>query len=820
MTNLNLTNLFRDAQSEEALKNYFTHHFNLKPDIQDDIDLYTPQILFEFKLETNIQNLIPRAKCFAQAMYYARQLKFGLNGESRPPTNFICVVTKNFAAILPTEIFTDYFTDQKIFDWNLSPSTPCKKLIEALKNFQPLRDCIVYDFSDALSENIFIDRINSLKKSTLPPSSKIIIAENNFHTVFDSWQKKFGAVISDENRKLSEYFITDIEAGKSQLIGNKIIQFQLNDGSRVEKNNFPQIKYAGFWSNYEKISDADQIKAIRQKMDRMTKEDLRRRTGEFYTPIPFAKVAIEYLSRTIDIDWRSGNFRLWDMAAGSGNLEDQLPAEALPFCYISTLNPDDAAYCQKIYPDATCFQYDYLNDDVDFLANSCATGSLKMPQNLAADLQNPKLKWIIFINPPYATASSFERAKNRQDKLEVSFTEIQKLMTAEGMGAASRELFAQFLYRISIEFKNRKAWLGIFSKIKYINSHNDQKLRDNFFQYKFENGFVFNSKSFQGCKGKFPVGFLIWNLAENIPLELQQIQLDIFNEGVKKIGYKIIYPARTEEFLTKWVKRPPNTKIFPPMSSALNIAYNNKIRCDKIPENFLAGLMCWNDFLHQNYTALLSGPYGTAGGMAITPENFEQYMVVHAVHLIPKATWLNDRDQFMQPTKTLPAEFISDAVVWSLFAASNQTASLRDVLYEGKIYQMPNNLYPWLLSEIKTWRLPEKFSEQLSAAQDRYAALWLKSHAAEISSEAAAVLSAGKEVYQKFYAYFELLVDAARWKITDWDAGWYQVRMSLEKLDNLPAAFKVLSEKLLPQIYELGFLRDEVEYFEEDFDEQ
>ena len=556
-------------------------------------------------------------------------------------------------------------------------------------------------------------------------------------------------------------------------------------------------------------------------MDRMTKEDLRRRTGEFYTPLPFAEKAIEYLSRTIDIDWRSGNFRLWDMAAGSGNLEDQLPAEALPFCYISTLNPDDAAYCQKIYPDATCFQYDYLNDDVDFLGKPCATGSLKMPENLAADLQNPKLKWIIFINPPYATANNYARDKSQIDKDEVSFTKIQALMTEAGMGEVSRELFSQFLYRISLEFKNRKAWLGMFSKLKYIISTNDQTLRDNFFKYKYESGFVFSSKSFDGCKANFPVGFLIWNLAENIPLESQSVALDIFNEGVFKIGTKTLQAEKREEFLSKWINRPPATKIFPPLSSALTVAAQNKDRRDRIAENFLASFMCnGNDFMHQNRAAFLSGPYVSAGAMSITPENFAQCMVVHMVRRLPKATWLNDRDQFMQPTKTLPAEFISDAVVWSLFAASNQTASLRDVLYEGKIYQMPNNLYPWLLSEIKTWRLPEKFSEQLSAAQDRYAALWLAEHSAEISSEAAAVLSAGKEVYQKFYAYFELKVDAARWKITDWDAGWYQVRMSLEKLDNLPAAFKVLSEKLLPQIYELGFLRDEVKYFEEDFDEQ
>lgn len=54
------------------------------------------------------------------------------------------------------------------------------------------------------------------------------------------------------------------------------------------------------------------------------------------------------------------------------------------------------------------------------------------------------------------------------------------------------------------------------------------------------------------------------------------------------------------------------------------------------------------------------------------------------------------------------------------------------------------------------------------------------------------------------------------------DVGWYQIRMSLndanlldEKLNNnLQSAMKKLGEKLLPQIYELGFLQDEVITFD------
>ena len=165
----------------------------------------------------------------------------------------------------------------------------------------------------------------------------------------------------------------------------------------------------------------------------------------------------------------------------------------------------------------------------------------------------------------------------------------------------------------------------------------------------------------------------------------------------------------------------------------------------------------------------------------------------------------------MQPTKKLTPEFISDAVIWSLFAPSNQTVSLRNVAYEGEIYRIRNNFFPFTLSEVRTWPCSsfEMVRQVDSAREDRFAALWLKNHRSELSAEGLAVLSAGRALYKKFFAEIARL-DLRRWKIETWDAGWYQIRMSLGAKIDLSA----LGAKLLPQIYELGFLRDEVRYFD------
>lgn len=782
------------AQTEEELKFHFVNFFKLPINTKNRVDLYTEQILFEFKLNSNLKNIQTRAEVIAQALYYVRRLNFG--DDDRSPSDNVCIVTKNFAAIFPTTDFADFYT-KNTYDWDLKPSSPCKKLVADLTRSEIVIHAHIYDFSNVQEDIAFATLImNIRKRQSSLFNLKKKITDKNFYQVFQHWKKFFGEAVQN-GHKASEYFVTDIEQGKTSLVDNNSVIFRLSGGEIKEKLINPD-EYKYFWNHYEKISSAREIIAIRQKMDRITEINLRRFTGEFYTPVDFAKKAFDYLVRTVGVWWKDKNFRLWDMAAGTGNLEFAIPLDAHKFCYVSTLIKDEADYCANIFPDATVFQFDFLNDSAD-----------KLPKKLRDDLNNPNIKWIIFINPPYATANNNQNKNINKNK--VSMTEIRKIMTAEKMGAASRELYSQFIYRISKDFANRQVWLGIFSKIKYMNSTNDQILRDKVFHYNFERGFMFNSKNFEGCKAQFPVSFIVWNLSEHIPLEKQEILLDIYDNVVEKVAEKICRLARLEEFLSEWPYRPPGIKKFPPMSSGLTVAYENKNKADTIGENFLASLMCkGNDFVNQNYTAFLSGPYASFGAFSITAENFEQAMIVHMVRRLPKATWLNDRDQFLQPNKELPREFITDAVIWSLFAPSNQTASLKDVEYEEEVYQIRNNFYPFLLSEVKSWSCSSfSIAAQLEMPQeDRFAALWIKNNRASLSDEALAVLNAGREIYKRFYAELKRL-DVRKWKIDNWDAGWYQIRMSLDATIDLSA----LREKLLPQIYELGFLRDEVRYF-------
>ena len=87
-----------------------------------------------------------------------------------------------------------------------------------------------------------------------------------------------------------------------------------------------------------------------------------------------------------------------------------------------------------------------------------------------------------------------------------------------------------------------------------------------------------------------------------------------------------------------------------------------------------------------------------------------------------------------------------------------------------------------------------------------------------ISPEAQAVLDAGRILWQAYFAHTDTRSVREELKLNRPDVGWYQIRNALKARnasgDYVPvdfsafeAAYKTLSDKLQPQVYELGFLR-------------
>ncbi len=144
-----------------------------------------------------------------------------------------------------------------------------------------------------------------------------------------------------------------------------------------------------------------------------------------------------------------------------------------------------------------------------------------------------------------------------------------------------------------------------------------------------------------------------------------------------------------------------------------------------------------------------------------------------------------------------------------LFNGSNLTASANDLEWNGKKWSIVNHFIPFTEEEVGA---PERFESDFMVQYMRG-----KSAAAD-SKEASAVLEAGKVLWQAYFKMKDVHTLCEELKLNRSDVGWYQIRKALqarnESGDFAPVSFKAfesayksLTEKLQPMVYELGFLK-------------
>lgn len=194
-------------------------------------------------------------------------------------------------------------------------------------------------------------------------------------------------------------------------------------------------------------------------------------------------------------------------------------------------------------------------------------------------------------------------------------------------------------------------------------------------------------------------------------------------------------------------------------------------------------------------------------------------MTLFSVKRIPKASWTNDKNMFYAPTSEPSEEFTNDCVVWAAFARDNSCVALKDVEYEGKLWQIPNNMFPFTLNELRTWNCSHSdIRLQINTTnEDMFLAKWFNGR--ELSDEANSVMNAARELYKFFYE--ELCnTDWMEARIQNWNVGLYQIKKALEGsirggelLDELKNEMNKLADKLLSQIYEYGFILPDIESF-------
>ncbi len=321
-------------------------------DTAADIDLYTQQVLFKFSAPLNER---PRAApVLAQVMYYLHRLRDGTDRRAIPHT--LALIDRTTVLMGAVADWSDLFADrERRFDWDLAASKADPRLAATIAGHPALRGLQVFSMqldeeADAALREF--DRHFSAQ-AILDFGLQKQITEDNFEDVFSYWNDVFGDAVRN-GFKSSRYFVNDIQRGRTHASREEgRVYFQVGpEDLRIKR--ILADDYERFWRIYEKVDDPDTLRGILAKIDRLTDEVERRKHGEFYTPLRFAHKALEYVERAVGSSWwKRDDIRLWDMAAGTGNLQYHLPAAAWPNVYLSTLYPEDVEHCRRLFPGVT-----------------------------------------------------------------------------------------------------------------------------------------------------------------------------------------------------------------------------------------------------------------------------------------------------------------------------------------------------------------------------------------------------------------------------------------------------------------------------------
>ncbi len=418
------------------------------------------------------------------------------------------------------------------FDWTQRPSSVSPKAAAKVKQILNEKETTFRWREDKDSIKEFIKKNFHSDLFTLSGISNFLqITKNNFVQVFDRWNRDvlpsiaIPADILKQNIMPRDFYLADLLSSNNKTISQKLKILLNGDNYEVQLPNelFNKIHFKdkgvahrNFWNAYERPPRKEYHKYMLERQDLLVPSGIRERKGAFFTPQIWVEKSQEYLAQVFGDDWQD-EYYIWDCCAGTGNLENGLSNKEN--IWVSTLDDSDVRVMnenQRLLKNHI-FQFDFLNDNFD-----------KLPKKLLGIIADPEKqkKLIIYINPPYAESGgglgkNFKKGVSNANSTHIRYRDV--------IGKAINELFAQFMARIYEEIPNAK--LAQFSTLKYVNSSNFVQFR-NYFKAKFKAGFIVRANTFDNVKGNFPIGFLIWDMANK--QDISSVMCDILeNNGIK-----------------------------------------------------------------------------------------------------------------------------------------------------------------------------------------------------------------------------------------------------------------------------------------------
>ena len=397
-------------------------------------------------------------------------------------------------------------------------------------------------------------------------------------------------------------------------------------------------------------------------------------------------------------------------------------------------------------------------------------------------------KLIIYINPPYAeTANKKITEANRKNKRGVSFTAVQERFS-KIIGIATKELFAQFFIRVKYDLQG--CYLAEFSKMKFVQGPNFAQFRT-VFKAKFEKGFVVPADTFDNVKGKFPIGFMLWNLNSDDCIDT--ITCDVYNHKSDYIGKKTFFGYDKCVFITDWFR-----------------PYHSR---NESKENIGAIGLYGSDFQHNNFIYITSPSEHTNRWTFINEKNLIPSCIYLSLRNAIQSTWLNDRDQYLFPNSEWEndKDFQSDCLAYTLFHGQNRIMSEYGI----------NHWIPFTEEEVGAQMMftSHFMSDYIKGKREKANSLFEDSVNESITFTPAAqdVIDAGREIWKYYHSMMGAEANASFYDIRTFfqgrdDNGKMNNDSDDEKYKELLKTLRNKQEILAKQIerkaYIHGFLKD------------
>ncbi|WP_124640465.1 hypothetical protein [Amniculibacterium aquaticum] len=716
--------------------------------------------------------------------------------------------------------FVSYISIQDIFylndfNWNVTPSN------HDTKEFQLIKDRVeailkqstsVYDYQkDEKELKFFI--ANNIAKAT--ETAKIKIDKNNFIPIYlrwlefvkpnieVNWDELKKANILDSDFYLADLFVDDRNTHNIDddlTIRDNLFVIYQNQGYKIAKENIKQMfdatitirnkdGYQQFWKRYKRPPIKAYQEYIIERRDLLVPQDIRERKGAFFTPRQWVELSQKYLTDYLGENWQD-DYYIWDCAAGTGNLLAGLTNKYN--IYASTLDQADVNVMhERIDHGANLlqknvFQFDFLNDDF-----SPVSKGGKMPDSLFDIINNTekRKKLVVYINPPYAEAGTGLGKMHKKD-ITLIFGINERLKPI--IGNAVNEIFALFMARIYEKIPN--CIISQFSKMKFINGSNFKKFKE-YFLADYKGGFVVPADTFDNVKGKFPIGFTIWNTSEKVKMDT--IITDVFSKNGEYNTTKGFY-GNLSKGINQWINKFQD-------KSNLNIGFLDCSTPDFQNKNYV-----FVDNLENEKNDHRFHLYFSKNNLLIGAVYFS---VRHCI----EATWLNDRDQFLFPNDGWQSdtEFQNDCLAFTLFHGQNRITNSEGTNHWIPFTEQEVNAQDKFESDFMTRFIKGKLPQSEEASL--FGETKTNHQPLVFSQEAQAVFDAGRALWCYYHAQPNANANASYYDIREHfqgrnDKGKMNAKSTDETYTELNAALKnkmaVLADKIKPKIYEYGFLRE------------